>query len=183
MLLVFSCVSATLPYPPKPIPKLNVASSNLVSRSIQGPDFGAFFLSAQPLLTSDGPVTRPEPPLAAEVEQAIAKERIPRVYLTRLVENGALEQVDRGIYALASAENASELSGVAAAAKRVPKGAICLLSALQESGTDDAGDLSNAIMAAARFLAPPLAAAAAVQTVGHVAGRGALSAVAQLAPD
>jgi predicted transcriptional regulator of viral defense system len=56
--------------------------------------------------------------------------RIPRTYLRRLLEQGQLEQVDRGLYRLANAP-VTELSSVADVAKRVPHAIVCLLSALQ----------------------------------------------------
>ena len=55
---------------------------------------------------------------------------IPRTYLSRLDKDGRLEQIGRGLYVLPSA-NATELRILAEAAKRVPKGVICLLSALR----------------------------------------------------
>lgn len=58
---------------------------------------------------------------------------IPRAYLTRLCARGLLEQVDRGLYRLADAP-VTELSSLAEVTKRVPRGVICLLSALQAHG-------------------------------------------------
>jgi predicted transcriptional regulator of viral defense system len=58
---------------------------------------------------------------------------IPRTYLKRLCNGGALEQVDRGLYRLADAP-VTELSSLAEVAKRVPRATICLLSALQVHG-------------------------------------------------
>jgi len=55
---------------------------------------------------------------------------IPRAYLKRLCDDGALQQVDRGLYRLADAP-ATELSSLAEVAKRVPHATVCLLSALQ----------------------------------------------------
>lgn len=54
---------------------------------------------------------------------------IPRVYLKRLQEKGILEQVSRGLYTLAGAP-VTEHHTLAEAAKRVPHGVVCLLSAL-----------------------------------------------------
>jgi predicted transcriptional regulator of viral defense system len=54
---------------------------------------------------------------------------IPRVYLKRLQEKGILEQVGRGLYTLAGAP-VTEHHTMAEAAKRVPHGVVCLLSAL-----------------------------------------------------
>lgn len=58
---------------------------------------------------------------------------VPRVYLRRLVDKGLLERVDRGLYLNANAE-VTELHSVAEVMKRSPKGALCLLSALQLHG-------------------------------------------------
>lgn len=55
---------------------------------------------------------------------------IPRTYLSRLHQAGRLERLGRGLYVLPSAE-ATEHRTLAEAAKRVPNGVICLLSALR----------------------------------------------------
>lgn len=55
---------------------------------------------------------------------------IPREYLQRLYEHGELHRIGRGIYVLAESEPGENYS-LAEACKRVPKGAICLLSALR----------------------------------------------------
>lgn len=55
---------------------------------------------------------------------------IPRNYLYRLERAGKLQRVGRGLYALPGAEP-SEHRSLAEAAKRVPSGVICLLSALR----------------------------------------------------
>jgi predicted transcriptional regulator of viral defense system len=55
---------------------------------------------------------------------------IPRAYLRRLCQRGALEQVDRGLYRLADAP-VTEAHSLAEVAKRVPHAIVCLLSALQ----------------------------------------------------
>ena len=54
---------------------------------------------------------------------------IPRVYLKRLEEKGILERVSRGLYTLAGVP-ITEHHTLAEAAKRVPHGVVCLLSAL-----------------------------------------------------
>jgi predicted transcriptional regulator of viral defense system len=59
----------------------------------------------------------------------LAAKGIPRVYLKRLQEKGVLEQAGRGLYTLAGA-SVSENHTLAEAAKRVPHGVVCLLSAL-----------------------------------------------------
>ncbi|GIU91903.1 MAG: transcriptional regulator [Acidimicrobiia bacterium] len=55
---------------------------------------------------------------------------IPRIYLTRLVRRGLLERVGRGLYTLPDAE-VSEHRTLAEAARQVPHGVVCLLSALR----------------------------------------------------
>jgi len=55
---------------------------------------------------------------------------IPRTYLSRLYQAGLLERIGRGLYVLPST-NATEHRTLAEAAKRVPNGVICLLSALR----------------------------------------------------
>lgn len=55
---------------------------------------------------------------------------IPRTYLSRLHQAGHLERLGRGLYVLPSAD-ATEHRTLAEAAKRVPNGVICLLSALR----------------------------------------------------
>lgn len=54
---------------------------------------------------------------------------IPRVYLTRLLDNGQLIRTGRGLYVLSDAE-LTEHHSLAEASRRVPGGVICLLSAL-----------------------------------------------------
>ncbi len=58
---------------------------------------------------------------------------IPRDYLDRLRRRGLLERLGRGLYALAAVEW-SEHHLLAEAAKRVPQGVVCLLSALRFHG-------------------------------------------------
>lgn len=55
---------------------------------------------------------------------------LPREYLRRLTDRGLLQKVGRGLYTLSGAE-VSEMHSLAEAAKRVPHGVICLLSALR----------------------------------------------------
>ncbi|RDH83662.1 MAG: transcriptional regulator [endosymbiont of Escarpia spicata] len=55
---------------------------------------------------------------------------IPRIYLSRLHAAGKLQRIGRGLYVLPGT-NASEHRSLAEACKRVPKGVICLLSALR----------------------------------------------------
>ncbi|MDQ3031755.1 MAG: type IV toxin-antitoxin system AbiEi family antitoxin domain-containing protein [Myxococcota bacterium] len=58
---------------------------------------------------------------------------IPRTYLRRMVERGLLEQSARGVYRLADSD-VTELHSLAQVAVRVPRGIICLVSALQVHG-------------------------------------------------
>lgn len=60
----------------------------------------------------------------------LAAEGISRVYLRRLVDKGLLVRTARGIYTLPDAD-VTELHDFAEAARQVPKGVICLLSALR----------------------------------------------------
>ena len=55
---------------------------------------------------------------------------IPGSYLSRLAHAGELDRVGRGLYSLAGASQ-TEHRSLAEAAKRVPRGVICLLSALR----------------------------------------------------
>lgn len=57
-------------------------------------------------------------------------EKIPREYLARLLRRGDLERPSRGVYVLADAD-VTESHSLAEVCKRVPKGIVCLLSALQ----------------------------------------------------
>lgn len=58
---------------------------------------------------------------------------IPRVYLTRLVEDGILVRTSRGLYGLAEAE-ITENHSLAEVGRRVGHGVVCLLSALRFYG-------------------------------------------------
>ena len=58
---------------------------------------------------------------------------ISRVSLTRAVRRGQLERVGRGLYGLPGRE-VSAHGGLAEVARRVPKGIVCLLSALRFHG-------------------------------------------------
>lgn len=60
----------------------------------------------------------------------LEREGIPRVYLRRLVDEGQLAKLGRGLYALPD-YSPSELATIAEAAAKVPSGIICLLSALR----------------------------------------------------
>jgi len=76
----------------------------------------------------------------------LERVRIPRNYLTRLVKRGRLQKVDRGIYT-AKHLPASEHSSLLEVGRKVPKGVICLVSALSfhEIGTQVAHEVWVAI--------------------------------------
>jgi predicted transcriptional regulator of viral defense system len=63
----------------------------------------------------------------------LADAGIHRQMLTRLVADGQLERVARGVYRLAE-QPVTEQHGLAVAAAAVPHGVVCLLSALQFHG-------------------------------------------------
>ena len=58
---------------------------------------------------------------------------IPRISLTRAVRRGQLERVGRGLYGLPGRQ-VSAHGVLAEVARRVPKGVVCLLSALRFHG-------------------------------------------------
>jgi predicted transcriptional regulator of viral defense system len=60
----------------------------------------------------------------------LANQSIPRTYLKRLHERGLLVKETRGLYKLPDAK-VTENHSLAEACKRVPRGVVCLLSALQ----------------------------------------------------
>ncbi len=60
----------------------------------------------------------------------LAEQGIHRQVLTRLVEQGQIERIARGVYRLPE-QPITENHGLALAAAAVPQGVICLLSALQ----------------------------------------------------
>ena len=66
----------------------------------------------------------------------VAQHGLPTVALTRLVQAGKLQRVARGLYGLPGAE-ISEHRSLAEVSARVPRGVVCLLSALRvhEIGT------------------------------------------------
>lgn len=63
----------------------------------------------------------------------LAPHGIARAYLQQLVEAGTVERVGRGLYRLSGAP-VTEHHSLAEACKRVPGGAVCLLSALRFHG-------------------------------------------------
>ena len=66
----------------------------------------------------------------------VTQQGLPTIALTRLVQAGKLERVARGLYGLPCAE-ISEHRSLAEVSARVPRGVVCLLSALRvhEIGT------------------------------------------------
>jgi len=66
----------------------------------------------------------------------VAQHGLPTIVLTRLVQAGKLERVARGLYGIPGAK-ISEHRSLAEVSARVPKGVVCLLSALRihEIGT------------------------------------------------
>src|SRR3954470_19521912 len=66
----------------------------------------------------------------------VAQRGLPTIALTRLVQAGKLERVARGLYGIPGAKT-SEHRSLAEVSARVPKGVVCLLSALRvhEIGT------------------------------------------------
>ena len=66
----------------------------------------------------------------------VAQQGLPTIALTRLVQAGKLERIARGLYGVPGAKT-SEHRSLAEVSARVPKGVVCLLSALRvhEIGT------------------------------------------------
>ena len=60
----------------------------------------------------------------------LLEQGLPTIVLTRLVSAGKLERIARGVYSLPN-QSISEHHSLAEAAIRVPRGVICLLSALR----------------------------------------------------
>jgi predicted transcriptional regulator of viral defense system len=61
--------------------------------------------------------------------RALDKHRIPRIYLLRLYRAGRIERLGRGLYRLAEVQVTGR-ENLAEACARVPRGVVCLLSAL-----------------------------------------------------
>ena len=59
---------------------------------------------------------------------------IPKAVLSRLVERGLATRTGRGLYVLSDASSVTEHHSLVEAAARVPKGVVCLLSALRFHG-------------------------------------------------
>ena len=63
----------------------------------------------------------------------VAQEGLPTIALTRLVQAGKLERVARGLYGIPGAVT-NEHRSLAEVSTRVPRGVVCLLSALRVHG-------------------------------------------------
>jgi predicted transcriptional regulator of viral defense system len=63
----------------------------------------------------------------------LERQGIPRVYLQRLRERGLVQRIGRGLYTLSEAP-LTEGHSLAEACKRIPRGVVCLLSALRFHG-------------------------------------------------
>lgn len=80
---------------------------------------------------------------------------IPRVSLTRAVNRGELERVGRGLYGLPGRQ-ISEHGALAEVASRVPKGIVCLLSALRFHGLTTQAPFAVWLAIENKALAPQL---------------------------
>ena len=56
---------------------------------------------------------------------------VPTVILSRMVKRGDIIRVDRGMYTVPNPKNVSENHDLVQAAKRIPHGVVCLISALR----------------------------------------------------
>lgn len=87
-------------------------------------------MAATPTSTQERTVLRLARRLALLRSRDVLAEGIPPIVLSRLVKAGRLERVARGVYTLPG-RFLSEHRSLAEAALRVPRGVICLLSALR----------------------------------------------------
>lgn len=85
----------------------------------------------------------------------LAALEIPRVSLTRAVRSGQLERVGRGLYGLPGRE-VSAHGSLAEVARRVPKGVVCLLSALRFHGLSTQAPFEVWLAIENKALAPKL---------------------------
>ncbi|GHU38031.1 transcriptional regulator [Betaproteobacteria bacterium] len=90
----------------------------------------------------------------------LASMGIPRIFLTRAVHRGQLEKIGRGMYCLPNRQVSAHVT-LAEVARRVPKGVICLLSALRFHGLTTQAPFSVWLAidnkaSAPRFDYPPL---------------------------
>src|SRR5262249_47636436 len=78
--------------------------------------------------------------LALAKERGIARARdfeaagIPLIYLKRLCDDGRLVQLGRGLYQLPDLAGTDAAHTLAEAARLMPRGVVCLLSALRQHG-------------------------------------------------
>jgi predicted transcriptional regulator of viral defense system len=83
------------------------------------------------------PTTQKVLDLAADIgilrPRDLERHRIPRTYLGRLVNGGELERIGRGLYRLPDAD-VTEYHSLVEVMARVPRGVVCLLSALRFHG-------------------------------------------------
>ena len=98
----------------------------------------AFILKHNPTMLH--PDSTPEQAVLALAKQRpllrardLAKQSLPTIVLSRLVAAGKLERIARGVYSLPG-RALSEHRSLAEVALRVPRGVICLLSALRVHG-------------------------------------------------
>jgi predicted transcriptional regulator of viral defense system len=87
-------------------------------------------MAATPTSTQERTVLRLARRLALLHSRDVLAEGIPPIVLSRLVKAGRLERVARGVYTLPG-RSLSEHRSLAEVALRVPRGVICLLSALR----------------------------------------------------
>jgi predicted transcriptional regulator of viral defense system len=80
---------------------------------------------------------------------------IPRVSLTRAVRRGELERLGRGVYGLPGRKVSAE-GALAEVALRVPKGVVCLLSALRFHGLTTQAPFETWLAIANKAAAPKL---------------------------
>jgi len=116
----------------------------------------------------------------------VAEHKLPTVMLTRLVQAGKLERVGRGLYMLPG-QDLTEHRSLAEVALRVPRGVVCLLSALRvhDIGTQAPFEVWLALpkgTVAPRMSSPPLrivrlSGAALTEGIEHIKSDGARIAV------
>lgn len=85
----------------------------------------------------------------------LAPLEIPRVSLTRAVRSGQLERVGRGLYGLPG-RAVSAHGSLAEVARRIPKGVVCLLSALRFHGLSTQAPFEVWLAIENKALAPKL---------------------------
>ena len=107
--------------------------------------------------------------LSAEL---LRKHGIHRNWIVQLVNQGELVRVARGIYAAANGEHVGPHHSFAVAAKRVPAGVICLLSALRfhDIGTQLPAEVWMGLRRSSRIPADPTIHAIHYNQASFVAG-------------